>query len=97
MKRNGYLIINSAGSMRITKSAPKLGPSEIALNLSISVPDRFFRRPTADIVIDVPDDAIAPTEAVVRLVANQVGDALHIEADDVEDGLTTILKESNHG
>lgn len=90
MKLTGYLIIGRNKAMRVTKTAPRLAGSEIALNLTLTIPDRFFTRPTADIVITIPEDAVLPTEAAVEVISERVADALQLNVNDVYDGLSGL-------
>lgn len=78
MKDEVFLVLNARGVQRITKRAPGLSRSEIAVKLSITVPASAFRGPVLSTTLDIPEDRVIqpdislevvdPTELLRRMV-----------------------------
>lgn len=69
MNVNGYLNIKSNGSVRFTKNCTGLDWNEIAMKVSMDIPDELFRRPVIEANITVSDDIIPkpqPTELILN-------------------------------
>lgn len=62
-----YLVVNSRGGCRITKTQPALQWDEISIRLELALPDELFTKPSLTASISVKDEAInSPAiEAVV--------------------------------
>jgi hypothetical protein len=58
MKDVCYIIADSVGVLRMTKRAPSLGREEIAVKVSISIPDSAFRSPIVSASLDVPEERV---------------------------------------
>jgi len=60
---DGYLILKAKGyyglSARTTSKAPALAKDEVAVKLSIRVPDALFKRPQLQASIRVPESAVS--------------------------------------
>lgn len=65
MKVTGYLVISSMGQLRATKRMPDVGRNELAVKLSIEVPDGYFQRMWPSVQLTLPE-APAP-EVSVRI------------------------------
>ncbi|HET8550941.1 MAG TPA: hypothetical protein VFM97_00510 [Gammaproteobacteria bacterium] len=70
MKDSCYLVMSMKDkrypgkglSIRLTRHTPSLDRNEIALSVSIDLPEALFRRPALQASIAVPEDAVsAPT------------------------------------
>jgi hypothetical protein len=69
MKVEGYLIIKSNSSMRVTKSRVGLDWNEICMKLNLNIPDELFQRPTLEAKIEVSKDILPkpqPTELILN-------------------------------
>ena len=91
MISNCYLIVSSKGKVRVTKTRPGLDWNEIAINLSISLPEMLFKRPLLSANVIVGDEAVSPVEIspeilinTAELIAQQTG--LKVELTVVEAG-----------
>lgn len=69
MKTRAYLRINSRGSVKVTKSPTGLDWDEIAIMLSLDVPDALFQRPLLEAKIEVGNDVI-PKPQPMELILN---------------------------
>jgi hypothetical protein len=73
MNFSKYLVVkkisNYKASARITDKKPSLHPDEIAIYLTISVPDALFQRPAlkADIKID---EKVVPSQISAEVIDN---------------------------
>lgn len=62
MKDKIYLIANASGVVRHTKRYPSMSRDEIAVAVTIAIPDSAFRSPVLSVALDVPDGhVIQPT------------------------------------
>lgn len=68
MKVNCYMIVNSNGKVRVTKTSPSLFQNEIAIKLDMNLSDKFFQRFIPHAKLDVPDDFVLTPEMEVELV-----------------------------
>ena len=92
-----WLTLSKTGVVKVTKGPPTLRSTEIGLNLTLNVPDRFFTRPKAEVTIVIPDAAVMPTEASVDLVAGTIAESFSLSVDAVKDGLADFLERSFSG
>ena len=69
MKCSGYLNIKSNGSVRFTKSRIGLDWNEIAVKVSLDIPDELFKRLILEAKIEVGKD-IVPKPQPVELILN---------------------------
>lgn len=67
MQTTAFLTVNKRGSVRLTKRAPDLYAGEVAIRLSVSVPDAAFRTPFAEAHIEVPEGFVIKPEIEVWL------------------------------
>lgn len=93
MNLNCHLIVDRHGKVRVTKNQPSLDPDEIAIGVTLDIPNRLFQRPILSAEIAVTEDMLAsPTyEAIVNMNAETVADALRLNVDDVLDGLQLAI------
>lgn len=56
MKTSFYLVVNAFGATRTTKTAPAVGPSEVAIFCNMELPNQLFQRPSITATIVVPED-----------------------------------------
>jgi len=70
MNTHCYLIVSNTGKVRVTKTKPALEWNEIAINLSISLPDLLFKRPLLNANVIVGDDAVRPVEISPEILIN---------------------------
>jgi hypothetical protein len=67
MKTDFWLIVSANGSTYTRKTKPDLSRSEVAVKLSLSLPDALFERPhlSADITIDPENVTTFPLDSQV--------------------------------
>lgn len=58
MKTKIYLVADRKGIQRMTKQPPSLLRSEVAVGLTITIPDNAFRAPTIAVNVDVPEEHV---------------------------------------
>lgn len=58
MKKTGNTY-NPKAVLRVTKTAPALDFNEIAVRLSIELPDELFSKPRLEATINVPKEAVS--------------------------------------
>lgn len=105
MEVNGYLIVTPkqtgnnyyprrSAEVRYVKTKPTLRAKEIAFKMTIKLPSTLWDRPTPEVTLDVPKGILydMDAETAVKLVAPEVADALKLEVESVQDGLTEMLK-----
>lgn len=69
MKTTGYLNINRRGTARFTKNRVGLNWDEVAVKISLEVPDELFKRPFIEATITVSKDVL-PKEQSINLILN---------------------------
>lgn len=84
MKQEIWLIADKYGVQRMTKRAPSLARQEVAVAVTISIPDTAFRAPTLRAAVEVRDDQIVYPEPTVVVDT--------VEADDMEAALQELVK-----
>lgn len=96
MNTQGFLIVNSNGSMSIRKTKPALDWNEVAVRLEINLPDILFQRPQLEARIVVSDKAVNPIKIGPEILINtkdlieqQTGmkidlRVLHFDKEDIE-------------
>lgn len=70
MKVQGYLVVNSKGSMRVMKTKPGLGWNEISIAINLELPDALFKKPSLHAEIKIPDSAASPSEVTAEITDN---------------------------
>lgn len=69
MKDKVYLVISSDGVQRMTKRAPSLYRDEVAISISVSVPDSAFRSNVVAVTLEVPEDRVIQPTADVEVLS----------------------------
>lgn len=81
--------------MQVRKNPPYLNSDEVSFRLKINLPDDFFKRIIPLIEVDIPKEAIYNPDAELSLdlLSAEVAEKLKLEASEVKDGLTELLKQ----
>lgn len=77
-----YLIYTANGSLRITKSRPKLKAGEVAVFLQTTIDNAHFQMPVAEAHLTIADEYLIQPEAELELLPPPVQEALPMEEDD---------------
>lgn len=65
MKTKVFLIADAWGVVRLTKREPALNRGEVAVRLTVTIPDAVFKNPIVDASVEVAEDrVIAPSVEV---------------------------------
>ncbi len=76
MKIDCYLLIGASGGIELRKTLPQQQRMDrVAVRLSITLSDAWFRRPIPLITLDIPDEAILPMPVVRVEPAEEVDNA----------------------
>lgn len=67
MKDKVFIIADSFGVLRMTKRAPTLRREEVAVALTVTIPDGCFKHPTVTASLDVPDDRVMQPSATITV------------------------------
>lgn len=91
MRVTRYLIINkpkgwgARPSVRVTTKAPRLGPRERSISVTLDLPDSLWDEPQLEATITVPDDKVsAPVidaevmDNIQEVLSQQLGVSLEI-------------------
>lgn len=74
MRVEQYIIVKKSGrfsySSRMTKGTPALDRNEIAVKVSIEIPDAIFERPALTATIKVPDTAVSKPVIEAEVIDN---------------------------
>lgn len=78
MKVDGYLIVNSRGTVSFRKTKPRMEWDEISVKFNIDIPNELFKRPHIEARIkvdDVPNTVYNPEVIIntAELIAQQTG------------------------
>lgn len=69
MELSGWLIIDSAGAMRMVRGRPDTGRDEVAVALNVQLPMSLFRKPLLRASVTVPPMAgVTEAEAIQAVV-----------------------------
>jgi hypothetical protein len=84
MKTKQWLAISKSGIQRIRKSKPDLEWDEIAIQVTLDIPDELFERPIIDAKIevkDVPNNVYDPSVILntKELIEQQTGAKISME------------------
>jgi len=88
-KRTNYGIPKqwAANGFDIRKNKPATGPNEVAIKMSVEIPDAYFETPELSAKITVPEDAIkspiisADVQSnIAAVLSEQLGMKVHISA-----------------
>jgi hypothetical protein len=63
-----YIAMNRKGAVRMTKGKPALRSDEIAIGITVEVPDSAFRAPIIMADLKVPDHAVMVPEISVEVI-----------------------------
>lgn len=66
MKDAVYLVADANGVVRMTKRAPALYRQEVAVKVSVTIPDECFRSWVFVASVEVPDDRVIQPEIEVE-------------------------------
>lgn len=66
MKDKVFLVADSWGVLKLTKREPVLNRGEVAVRLTVTIPDAVFKNPIVDVSVDVPDDRVIEPIAEVE-------------------------------
>lgn len=58
MKDRVYIVANSEGCIRMTKREPQLYRGEVAVRLTVMIPDENFKNPILEAAADVAPDQV---------------------------------------
>lgn len=86
MKTSFYLIVNSRGATRTTKTLPGLDFNEISIKLDLVLPDTLFKKPQLSANINVKEDDVRPFEINAETV-NDIQTAIRQHT-----GIPVVLK-----
>lgn len=65
MKIDCYLLIGAGGGIELRKTLPRQQRMDrVAVRLSITLSDAWFRRPIPLVALDIPDEAVLPLLSV---------------------------------
>lgn len=53
-----WLVINSKGSVRVSKKPPKINGNEISIGLNLNIPNAIFERPRLVANVTIPDELV---------------------------------------
>lgn len=101
MKIKQWLVINKNGITKFRKTKPDLDWNEIAVQITLEIPDELFMRPTIEArlqIVDVPNNAY-DTEIIVNtkdLIEQQTGAKINFTVVR-EEPLPTQHIEEDHG
>jgi hypothetical protein len=84
-----FLVVNSAGSVRVLKNRPVVDFDEVSLGLKVELPRSLFRKPRLSATLIVPESAGTPDTIPVE-VQNNVREAIE-QATGLQVRLTTEL------
>lgn len=70
MKVDFFLAVNDNKRVRVTKTRPALEFNEVAISLSLELPDALFRKPQLQASIVIPKEAAAPQQIEADVVNN---------------------------
>lgn len=59
IKRTGQYVYNRKYTSRMTVGSPALASNEIAIKLSLEVPDAIFDKPALEAKITIPEEAVS--------------------------------------
>ena len=95
MKIKAYLYVDIYKNIRLKKTHTKPSPSEIVIELSVNIPEEFFKRPMPVVNIDIPKDFLIDPdfESVSHFAALEIADKLKLDLKLVEDGLLNLFKQ----
>lgn len=65
-----FLIVNSRGTCRVTKTQPALQWDEISIQLELDLPYQLFKKPSLSASITVPQDAVQAPVIAAEVIEN---------------------------
>jgi hypothetical protein len=70
MKVQKWLTISRSGTAKISVNRPYMAVDEIAILLSLDIPDMLFAKPKLVAEIKVPDTAVTPEQVTTEVTDN---------------------------
>jgi len=70
MKIQQWLTISASGTAKISVNRPYMAVDEIAILLSLDIPDALFTKPKLVAEIKVPDTAVKPEQVTAEVTDN---------------------------
>jgi hypothetical protein len=70
MKDTFYLIMNAKGVKKLHKRMPKIERDEIAIALTLTVPDTVFEQYVPQAKLEVPEEAALGSRVNVKIISN---------------------------
>lgn len=68
MRDKIFLVADCSGVVRMTKRPPSLHREEVAVSISVNIPDGVFRHPIIAVTLEVPEDRVVhPTAEIEAL------------------------------
>lgn len=67
MKTSFYIAVNARGAARYTKGKPGMRAGEVAVRITLDIPDEAFRMPFVDANIEVPEGYVIKPDIMVWL------------------------------
>lgn len=67
MKSKVYIVADRRGVQRMTKNPPDLFRGELAVALTVNIPDNVFRDPVLSAALDVPESAVIHPEIAISV------------------------------
>lgn len=66
MKDSVYIVSDAWGVQKMTRREPVLSRGEVAVRVTITVPDNCFKNPIINAALDVPEDRVIEPRAEVE-------------------------------
>ncbi len=77
------------GRTSVFKKKPDTNKNEVAIALSIEIPDAFFETPQLKATISIPEDSVTPvhidvdvTDNIANILSQQLGITVHVSSED---------------
>lgn len=84
-----YLIVGSGGSVKAVKSYRNLAWNEVAIHMTVAVPDRIFQKPSLSASVTIPDEVAGLPE-----ISAEVKDNVR-EAIEAATGMEVLIRVEN--
>lgn len=75
MKTSFYLVVNDRGTTKTVKTRPNLAYNEVAIAVTLQLPNSLFQKPQLNASIVVPDEAVAP-QTIQADMADNIREAI---------------------
>lgn len=70
MKTNFWLRVNSRGSINTNKTQPKVNADEVAIYMTIDLPDMLFKKPMLQAKVTIPAEVVPKPEINAQVMDN---------------------------